>query len=89
MKITCPKCNNAGDVPDSMAGKKAKCPQCQNRFIIGGFEIEENKDIQELKQDVQQIAAPVNAAWGCFKFVAVLVGILFLFILMSVISRTK
>ena len=33
MKIRCPKCQKAFQVPDNTAGKKAKCP-CGTSFMI-------------------------------------------------------
>ncbi|MFO0863335.1 MAG: hypothetical protein U0744_01510 [Gemmataceae bacterium] len=35
-QAACPACNAKINVPDNMAGKKAKCPKCQNVFVLPG-----------------------------------------------------
>src|SRR5262245_39875353 len=40
---TCPSCGNAGQVPDSYAGRKVECPKCLRRFSIPAGEPEEEE----------------------------------------------
>jgi hypothetical protein len=35
-QAACPACNAKINVPDNMAGKKAKCPKCANIFVLPG-----------------------------------------------------
>jgi NAD-dependent SIR2 family protein deacetylase len=35
--ITCPRCKLGGSVPDAIAGKKAKCPRCNEVFVAPGI----------------------------------------------------
>ncbi|MFO0863336.1 MAG: hypothetical protein U0744_01515 [Gemmataceae bacterium] len=37
-QAACPACNAKINVPDAMAGKKAKCPKCANIFVLPGGE---------------------------------------------------
>ena len=31
-QATCPQCGKSGQVPDSLAGKRIRCPQCKSTF---------------------------------------------------------
>ena len=35
-QATCPRCELTIRVPVDYAGKSVKCPQCQQRFVVGG-----------------------------------------------------
>src|SRR5262245_40492516 len=36
LQITCPSCNRALSLPESMQGKQVRCPLCSNEFQAGG-----------------------------------------------------
>ena len=34
MKIACPRCRTHLKVPDSSIGRRSRCPECEQRFVI-------------------------------------------------------
>ena len=34
IKVTCPECGQRSKAPDDAPGKLAKCPRCQQAFLI-------------------------------------------------------
>ncbi len=55
--LQCPRCNGAVSVPDHAAGKRVKCPHCDETFLAPGVTAKANDDDDWLKLDSDPVAA--------------------------------
>lgn len=54
--LQCPRCDGAVTVPDHAAGKRVKCPHCEDTFLAPGVASVSNDDDDWLKLDEEPLA---------------------------------
>jgi hypothetical protein len=59
MKIKCPICNLAYEVPEKYIGQKIKCPKCHKPFEINDQLIKESADIIKNENTTTESVSPV------------------------------